>query len=124
MFVKHFIIAFILLVIIDFFYLKFSSSELFATIRSISGENPTKRYYSGILVYILLALGITLLLNPKNRKDALIKGAIFGLVTYGVFDFTTHFMFRNWDLKTSVRDVTWGTILCATVALLSKNDLF
>lgn len=124
MFVKHFIITLVLLIAIDFFYLKLTANDLQRTIKGISGEDVTKRYYSAILVYIFLALGITFLLKPKNRKDALIQGAVFGLVVYGVFDFTTHFMFKGWDFNTTAKDVVWGTVLCSAVTVLSKNDYF
>jgi uncharacterized membrane protein len=96
---------------------------------SISGKGYTKRYYSAVLVYLALALGVTVLVLPlmnitsnmsiQNRiKNAVIYGGVFGLASYGTFDFTMHFMFEGWTLGVSIMDSIWGAILCSIVAFV------
>jgi uncharacterized membrane protein len=96
-----------------------------ARTKAISGSGFTNRYYSAFLVYLALGLGITLLAVPHIRTssgtqtlvlDAMRWGGLFGLTAYATFDFTTHFMFQGWDLKTSIMDTIWGGILCSIVA--------
>ena len=96
-----------------------------ARTKAISGSGFTTRYYSALIVYLALGLGITYLAVPNIRTnaginvlilDAMRWGGIFGLVSYATFDFTTHFMFAGWDLGVSVMDTVWGGILCSIVA--------
>jgi uncharacterized membrane protein len=63
---------------------------------------------------------ITLVLSrAETSHDALYYGALMGFVSYGVFDFTIHFMLEGYDIKTVVMDVIWGTILSAFVAWIA-----
>lgn len=98
---------------------------------AISGKDYTKRYYSAVLVYLALALGVTVLVLPlmnitanmsiQNRiKNAVIYGGVFGLATYATFDFTMHFMFDGWSLGVSIMDSIWGSILCSIVAFITS----
>lgn len=93
---------------------------------AISGKTYTKRYYSAVVVYLALALGIVFLTLPRMRKnslknrvtDAILYGGVFGLASYATFDFTMHFMFEDWDLGVSIMDSIWGGILCSIVAFV------
>ena len=93
---------------------------------AISGKSFTKRYYSAVIVYLALALGIVFLALPRMRKnslknratDAILYGGVFGLASYATFDFTMHFMFEDWDLGVSIMDSVWGGILCSIVAFV------
>ena len=56
------------------------------------GMNMTTNYISAFIAYALLIGGIKyfVLDATKNKNDALIKGAFFGLVVYGVYDGTLY----------------------------------
>jgi len=97
--------------------------------KSISGKSYTNRYYSAVIVYLALALGVIFLVLPRmninsdtklqNRiQNAVIYGGIFGLASYATFDFTMHFMFEGWTLDVSIMDSVWGGILCSIVAFI------
>lgn len=47
------------------------------------------------------------------------RGAIFGLVTYATYDLTNHATLADWPLLMTVVDMTWGTVLSASVTLVS-----
>ena len=50
--------------------------------------------------------------------EALGYGALFGLVVYGVYDFTNLSTLRDWPLIVAVVDVAWGMVasaICAAV---------
>ena len=36
-------------------------------------------------------------------------GALFGLVVYGVYDFTNYSTLRQWPLVLALADTAWGT---------------
>lgn len=114
-----------LLPIIDAPYLYLNKDLYLAATKSISGGRGfTSRYYSAVLVYIALALGIAVLAVPNISTsswqalalDALKWGGIFGITAYATFDFTTHFMFDGWTFQIAVMDTIWGGILCSLVA--------
>jgi uncharacterized membrane protein len=122
-----FIITLFCMLIIDLPYLYLNRNLYSNYTKSISGKSFTNRYYSGLFVYFALAIGIVVFVLPKIRVkgkfldkalDALKYGGLFGIVTYGTFDFTMHYMFEGWDLKVSLIDTLWGGVLCSFATLL------
>lgn len=118
------ILAFIL---IDAPYLYLTGNLYRNKIKSISGQSTfTNRYYSGLIVYIALALGLITLVLPRIHTgstsdilaDSILYGGVFGLVAYATFDFTLHFMFNGWDFGVSVMDTLWGGVLSTIVAFI------
>jgi len=119
------LLSIVLLPIIDAPYLYLNKDLYLAATKSISGGRGfTSRYYSAVLVYIALALGIAFLAVPNISTsswqalalDALKWGGIFGIAAYATFDFTAHFMFDGWTFQIAVMDTIWGGILCSLVA--------
>lgn len=116
----------ILFVLLDAVYLYLTANIFKTTVKNISGKTLTSRYYSGLVVYIALAVGVMVFVLPNIRttskmniiKDSLLYGGLFGLVTYATFDFTNHFMFEGWPLTVSIMDTVWGTILTAMVCMI------
>ena len=118
----------VLLMLVDAPYLYTNSKMYEKKTIAVSGKTFTKRYYSAVIVYLALALGIVFLALPRMRKDtvknriqdAILYGGIFGLTSYATFDFTMHFMFEDWDLGVSIMDSVWGGILCSIVAFVAS----
>ena len=71
-----------------------------------------------IIVWLLIAIGINLFVitNSSTFTDAVIKGALFGLIVYGVFNGTNYSIFRSWGIKTSLIDTCWGIFICGVVS--------
>jgi uncharacterized membrane protein len=119
------LLSIIILPVLDTPYLYLNKDLYLAATKSISnGRGFTSRYYSAVLVYMALAIGIAYLAIPNIRTsslnvlalDSLKWGGILGLVAYATFDFTAHFMFNDWTLQIAVMDTIWGGILCSLVA--------
>lgn len=116
----------ILFILVDAPYLYLNRNLYKNKTQSISGKGFTNRYYSALVVYLALALGLLVLVLPNIRKDklsntikdAIIYGGIFGLTSYAIFDFTLHFMFDNWDLGISIMDSIWGGVLASIVSIV------
>ena len=47
-------------------------------------------------------------------------GALFGLVVYGVYDFTNYATLRQWPLVLAFADVAWGVVASAICAVAVK----
>lgn len=63
-----------------------------------------------LFVWALLVFGIMtfVLSSSQNMQDALLKGALFGFVVYGVYDLTNFAVINNWSLRLLCVDWTWG----------------
>lgn len=71
--------------------------------------------YIGGLVYLVLLPAI----KNKSIKQAIIGGAVLGLVSYATYDLTNLAVVKDWPLAISLIDMAWGTTLTAIASLLS-----
>jgi uncharacterized membrane protein len=78
---------------------------------------------SAIITYVLLAYGLYYFaIKPKS----IFNGALFGLIVYGVYDFTNLATIAKYSVKVAILDTIWGTILCTlvtTCVLFFYSDL-
>lgn len=117
-----FLIVCLLYLIIDIPWIGFVVNKVYQDlVRSIQLEDLSLKFFSAFLTYLLMSFGLTYLTmrTARSGKEAAINGAIFGLVMYGVFDFTNMSIFKKWGFKVSIIDIIWGTFLSATVAFLT-----
>ena len=75
-------------------------------------------WHAAVVVYILLGTGIALFVLPRAPTASLAAayGALFGLVVYGVYDFTNYSTLRQWPFVLTIADVAWGTAASAACA--------
>ena len=77
-----------------------------------------------IIFYLLFIVGLVFFviapaLEKKNWLFALFAGAFFGLLTYSTYDLTNLATLKDWPLFLTVVDIIWGTVLSASVSLIS-----
>ena len=127
MFITKYLSIILAFILIDAPYLYINRNLYRGKVKAISGESKfTTRYYSALIVYLALALGVLVLVLPRIRtgsisdilEDSILYGGVFGLTAYATFDFTMHFMFDGWDLGVSIMDTLWGGVLCTIVAFI------
>jgi uncharacterized membrane protein len=85
---------------------------------------PTTNWIAAALFYLLFILGILVFvvvpgLQDNSLKDTLLRGALFGLVTYATYDLTNLATVKNWPVPITVVDMAWGTILSVLVSCIS-----
>ncbi|MGA0569257.1 DUF2177 family protein [Variovorax sp. VNK109] len=69
--------------------------------------------------YLLYPAGLVFLVggaNPGSWSEALLRGAVVGLMAYGAYDMTNLATLKGWSLKLSLVDVAWGTFVSAAAA--------
>ena len=105
----------------------------FERINKININSKNRVYLSAIITYMLLAFGIYFFIvspelnNSKlnksklNNYNILLKGSLFGLITYGIYNGTNLATITEWGVKEAVIDTIWGTILCGILSLSSTN---
>jgi uncharacterized membrane protein len=74
---------------------------------------------AALVVYALLGTGIALFVIPRAPTVALAAGygALFGLVVYGVYDFTNYSTLRQWPFALTLVDVAWGAVASAAASV-------
>lgn len=84
------------------------------------------RYLPALIVYLLMGAGLMLLVFPQasDVKSAILLGAVFGLVGYGLYDLTNLATLTDWTTRFSLVDMAWGTFLCATTSGIVYHFLY
>ena len=74
---------------------------------------------AAVVVYVLLGTGIALFVIPRAPTASLAAayGALFGLVVYGVYDFTNYSTLRQWPFALTLVDVAWGALATAAASV-------
>ena len=74
---------------------------------------------AALVVYALLGAGIALFVIPRalTVSAAAAYGALFGLVVYGVYDFTNYSTLRQWPFVLTLADVAWGAVASSACAV-------
>lgn len=119
---KTWLCALVIGLLLDFIWIalfarKFYIRE-FAPIGRITGNEFQIIYWAAILVYVFVGLGISFFVLPQssNLIEALLKGAVLGLISYGIYDLTNYATLKDWTLKLAAVDIGWGTFLCSAVS--------
>jgi len=89
--------------------------NLFDNINNGSTADSTNIIIGAIVAYLLLAYGLYIF-AIKNKS--IFNGALFGLVVYGVYNFTNLAVIAKYGLTQSIIDTVWGTILCSMITYI------
>jgi uncharacterized membrane protein len=108
---------------IDLFWLgfvapRFYQSQIGHLIAESTNLPATGLFYLlfvGALMYFVVEPAI----GGGEMRSVILRGALFGLVTYGTYDLTNLATLRDWPMLVTVVDLVWGTVLTATVSALS-----
>ncbi|MBL8088883.1 MAG: DUF2177 family protein [Anaerolineales bacterium] len=71
-------------------------------------------YIYGLLIFVILPS-----LKNESMYQNVIRGALFGLITYATYDLTNLATLRDWPLLVTGVDMAWGTILCGITTWVS-----
>jgi uncharacterized membrane protein len=90
-----------------------------APIARLSNGGLAPNWTAAFAVYLFLGVGIALFVAPRAAGvgSAALYGALFGLVVYGVYDFTNYSTLRQWPLTLALVDVAWGAAASAACAV-------
>lgn len=74
---------------------------------------------AAVAFYLLYLTGLVVLivLPAAGAWDALLRGALFGLVAYATYDLTNQATLRDWPLTVTLADLAWGTFVTAVASL-------
>jgi uncharacterized membrane protein len=74
--------------------------------------------------YILYVTGLMIMViwpavEAQSLRQALLYGALLGLLAYGTYDLTNLAVMKGFTAKIAIIDMAWGAVLTATVAALA-----
>ncbi len=93
-----------------------------APIARLANGGIAPNWPAAFVVYVLLGTGIAVFVVPRASTVPLAAayGALFGLVVYGVYDFTNYSTLRQWPFVLTLADVAWGTVASAACAAVVR----
>ena len=85
---------------------------------------PDINWAAAIIFYLLFIAGlVVLVISPAVEKhswtQALLFGALFGLVSYATYDLTNLATLKDWPVVVTIVDLIWGTVLAASVSVIT-----
>lgn len=119
---QTFVFALTVLVILDGLWLGLVMKDFYrrnlAPIARMADGGLDPIWPVAALVYPVLALGLTVFVLGRVRMpvDALLMGALFGAITYAVYDLTNHATLREWTTTMTLVDICWGAVSCGATA--------
>ena len=114
MFTKQNLLSIFILLGLDLVWLKlFMGPQYRILIKKIQGSKMNVNYLSAAISYFIMVIGLIFFITPNiNKKSNFIDYIrypfLFGIIVYGVYDFTCGAVFEKWDFKLAIIDVLWG----------------
>ena len=125
MFTKLYFIALPVFLVIDLIWLGFIAKDLYA--KHLGYLMTTNiNWISAIIFYLLFIVGIVIFvvtpaINKGSLMDALLYGALFGLITYATYDLTNLATIKSWPIFITIIDLIWGSTLSALVSVITYS---
>lgn len=123
MFIKLFLIALPVLFVIDMIWLVMVAKNFYQQHLGFLMK-PDINWLAAIVFYVLFIIGLVFfVIHPAVEKhswtNALLAGALFGLVCYATYDLTNLATLKEWPVLVTIIDLVWGTVLAASVSVIT-----
>lgn len=119
---RSFLAALFTLVVLDALWLGLVAADFYrrslAPIARMSNGGLAPIWPIAALVYPAIALGISVFVLGRSRShyEALAYGALYGAITFAVYDLTNHSTLREWQTTMTLVDIAWGAFSCAAAS--------
>jgi uncharacterized membrane protein len=114
----RFLTVILLLLLLDAVWLTAIAPASRRLIAGIQGSPLEIRWIPAAIVYLLITAGVVAFaVSPaEGILDAAGRGALLGLIIYGVYDLTNLATLTKYTVPYALADIAWGTFLCGTTA--------
>ena len=126
--IKLYLIIIPIFFLIDFTWLGFVAARFYKSelggLARLSNGGLVPVWWAALIVYLLIPLGIIIFALPRVSTanifpGALLWGALYGGILYGVYDMTNYSMLAKWPLRLTWIDIVWGCVLCGVVSQIA-----
>ena len=107
--IKNVFLLSAILLIIDMVYLSMISKTYGTMIKDIQGTEMKVRWDSAFMTYALVILQLYYFILQPDRSEY--DAFLLGMTTYGVYDFTSYALLKDYKLSTAFIDMIWGGML-------------
>jgi len=123
MFLRLFLIALPVFFITDMIWLLFAARKFYQKQLGFLMKSDIT-WSAAIIFYILFITGLVIfVISPAVDKgswiNALLFGALFGLITYATYDLTNLATLKDWPLAVTIVDLAWGSILSSFISVIT-----
>ncbi len=78
-------------------------------------------WIAALLFYLVFVVGLLVfVIEPgvrrRSARGVLVRGALFGLVTFSTYDLTNLALLKDWPVIVTAVDLTWGMAMGALVS--------
>lgn len=109
------------LLVIDLIWVNtFMLHQYRTLIKDIQQTPMETKYGYAIIAYLLMAVGLVVFVLPKACciQNAILYGALFGIIIYGVYNCTIAAVLNKWKLRVVIIDMCWGAFVYSIAALV------
>jgi len=115
MYIKVFLIALVIFLVIDFIWLGFVAKGLYDKELGHLLKQEFNLVAAFIFYFIFVVALSIFVIVPSVESNSLLKaillGALFGLATYATYDLTNYATLEGFPLNIVIIDILWGTFL-------------
>ena len=84
---------------------------------------PSPNWPAAIIFYLLFLVGLLIFvvlpgLEAGSLTTTLLRGALYGLITYATYDLTNQATIKDWPVVVTVVDMFWGVFLSVAVSAI------
>jgi|SRR6056297_2243832 len=122
-YIKIYVLAFAIFIGIDFFWLGYIAKDLYRNqIGFIMKDNFNMK--AAVVFYLFYIVGLVFFvinraINIESWQYALFAGALYGFITYGTYNITNLSTLKDWPIKLTYIDLTWGSFLGGVTSYLT-----
>ncbi len=123
-YLRNFLVALPVFVLIDFAWIGVIAKKVYldelGDLARMKNGKFTPNLPAGVLAWAVIVAGLVIFAVPRLTPDSSIAtvlgwGALYGFVGYAMYDLTNLATVRNYSMKLTAIDITWGTVLSALV---------
>jgi uncharacterized membrane protein len=114
------------LVLLDLLWIGFVASSLYRNqighLLNIVNGQMVVNVPAAVATWAVIVTGVQLFVIPRasvtgSIPSLVLWGALFGLITYAVYDLTNYAVIKNWPLTVTIVDIVWGAFVCSMTSL-------
>lgn len=123
MFIKYYLVALFIFLVIDLLWLGLIAKNLYSKqLGHLMSDNVN--WIAAIIFYLLFIVGLVFfVIMPAIEKGswsyALLAGFLFGLISYATYDLTNLATLKDWPISITLIDLMWGTSLGGLVSMIT-----
>jgi len=122
-FLKQYFLTFAIFLVLDAIWLGTIAPGFYQSqIGFLMAKNPI--WAAAGFFYLLFVVGLVVFVvspavQQSSLRVAVLKGALFGLVTYATYDLTNLATIEGWPVLVTAVDLVWGSFLSTATATVS-----